>query len=75
MTPVFNTYFETIHNHTAEHLARMYGFEHNTASNAEELENRLIDFFNESKQPQILEVFTPMLENDKILLQYFKELK
>ena len=74
-TPVFNTYFETTHSHTAEHLAKMYGFEYNIASNAEELEKRLIDLFNESKQPQILEVFTPMLENDKILLQYFKELK
>jgi 2-succinyl-5-enolpyruvyl-6-hydroxy-3-cyclohexene-1-carboxylate synthase len=25
-------------------------------------------------QPKILEVFTPMHENDKVLLQYFKEL-
>ena len=73
-TPVFNTYFETTHNHTAEHLAKMYGFGYNTASNTEELKSQLQDFFSELQQPQILEVFTPMFENDKILLQYFKAL-
>lgn len=73
-TPVFNTYFETTHSHTAEHLAKMYGFGYNTASNIEELKSQLQDFFSELQQPQILEVFTPMFENDKILLQYFKAL-
>jgi 2-succinyl-5-enolpyruvyl-6-hydroxy-3-cyclohexene-1-carboxylate synthase len=31
-TPVFNTYFETSHCLTAQHLARMYGFDYSTAS-------------------------------------------
>lgn len=73
-TPVFNTYFETTHSHTAEHLARMYGFGYSTASDESGLKKGLAGLFSESTQPQILEVFTPMLENDKILLQYFKAL-
>jgi len=74
-TPVFNTYFETTHNYTAEHLAKMYGFGYSTASDESGLKAGLANLFNASSQPQIFEVFTPMLENDKILLQYFKELK
>jgi len=74
-TPVFNTYFETVHNLTAEHLAKMYGFSYQTASDEEGLRLKLKTFMQKgSEQPTILEVFTPMLENDKILLQYFKEL-
>lgn len=73
-TPVFNTFFETAHNLTAEHLAKMFGFSYNTASNEEELRAQLSKMMQNNNGPQLLEVFTPMLENDKILLQYFKEL-
>lgn len=73
-TPVFNTFFETTHNLTAEHLAKMYGFAYQTASNEEELKEQLELLMQEDDGPKLLEVFTPMLENDKILLQYFKEL-
>lgn len=73
-TPVFNTFFETSHCLTAEHLAKMYGFNYLTASNETTLDESLkILFFNDNK-PTLLEVFTPTLENDKVLLQYFKEL-
>ncbi|TRW25718.1 2-succinyl-5-enolpyruvyl-6-hydroxy-3-cyclohexene-1-carboxylic-acid synthase [Flavobacterium zepuense] len=73
-TPVFNTFFETTHKLTAEHLAKMYGFEYSTASDEAGLQSALEVFMGKSDKPKILEVFTPMLENDKILLQYFKEL-
>jgi len=73
-TPVFNTFFETTHKLTAEHLAKMYGFEYSTASDEAGLKLALDKFMEKSDQPNILEVFTPMLENDKILLQYFREL-
>ncbi|MDV6167090.1 2-succinyl-5-enolpyruvyl-6-hydroxy-3-cyclohexene-1-carboxylic-acid synthase [Flavobacterium sp. DG1-102-2] len=73
-TPVFNTYFETAHNLTAEHLAKMYGFSYDTARDENGLTTALETFMQNGTQPKILEVFTPMLENDKILLQYFKEL-
>jgi 2-succinyl-5-enolpyruvyl-6-hydroxy-3-cyclohexene-1-carboxylate synthase len=73
-TPVFNTFFETTHKLTAEHLAKMYGFGYQTATNEEELKAELSTFMKKTGQPKILEVFTPMLENDKVLLLYFKEL-
>jgi 2-succinyl-5-enolpyruvyl-6-hydroxy-3-cyclohexene-1-carboxylate synthase len=73
-TPVFNTFFETTHNYTAEHLAKMFEFDYTSANDEQELKNALTGFFKESLQPKILEVFTPMRENDKILLQYFREL-
>ncbi|KAF2518597.1 2-succinyl-5-enolpyruvyl-6-hydroxy-3-cyclohexene-1-carboxylic-acid synthase [Flavobacterium salilacus subsp. salilacus] len=73
-TPVFNTYFETSHNLTAQHLAKMYGFEYHTATDEATLKNALPHIMQTNNKPQLLEVFTPMLENDRILLQYFKEL-
>ncbi|MFY0480998.1 2-succinyl-5-enolpyruvyl-6-hydroxy-3-cyclohexene-1-carboxylic-acid synthase [Flavobacterium sp. PLA-1-15] len=73
-TPVFNEFFETSHCFTAEHLAKMYGFEYYSASNEEKLSEALTDLFEQNQKPTILEVFTPTLDNDRILLQYFKEL-
>ncbi len=73
-TKVYNTFFETAHCHTAEHLAKMYGFEYSIASDAESLNSALDTLFSQNEKPSILEVFTPTLQNDKILLQYFKEL-
>nr|WP_315222563.1 2-succinyl-5-enolpyruvyl-6-hydroxy-3-cyclohexene-1-carboxylic-acid synthase [uncultured Flavobacterium sp.] len=72
--PVFNTYFETSHELTAEHLAKMYQFDYLTATDEITLEKSLKILFNTNDKPAILEVFTPTLENDKILKQYFKEL-
>lgn len=73
-TPVFNTFFETSHCLTAEHLAKMYEFEYLTASNETTLEYGLETMFAQNVKPVLLEVFTPTLENDKVLLQYFREL-
>jgi 2-succinyl-5-enolpyruvyl-6-hydroxy-3-cyclohexene-1-carboxylate synthase len=73
-TPVFNTFFETTHNLTAEHLARMYGFDYQAAHNESELKQELATFMQKTGSPKLLEVFTPMLENDRMLLRYFKEL-
>ena len=73
-TPVFNTFFETSHCFTAENLAKMYGFEYSIASNEASLEASLISLYVQNDKPSILEIFTPTLENDKILLQYFREL-
>ena len=73
-TPVFNTFFETSHCLTAEHLAKMYGFEYSTASDEVSLSNSLLDLYAKNEKPSILEIFTPTLDNDRILLQYFREL-
>ncbi|MDR6968401.1 2-succinyl-5-enolpyruvyl-6-hydroxy-3-cyclohexene-1-carboxylate synthase [Flavobacterium arsenatis] len=73
-TPVFNEFFETSHCFTAEHLAKMYGFDYLTASTENNLSEALSVLFLQNTKPAILEVFTPTLENDGILLQYFREL-
>ncbi len=73
-TPLFNTFFETAHCLTAEHLATMYGLEYITASTEENLVQGLTNLYAQDEKPAILEVFTPTLQNEKILLQYFKEL-
>ena len=73
-TPVFNKFFETSHCLTAEHLAKMYRFEYSVASDEPSLETSLNALYAQNEKPSILEVFTPTRENDKILLQYFKEL-
>ena len=73
-TPVFNTFFETSHCLTAEHLAKMYGFQYQIASSEETLNQQLQLLFSHIESPIILEVFTPTRENEKILLQFFKEL-
>lgn len=72
---VFNTFFETSHCLTAEQLAKMYGFEYSIASDESGLQQAMINLYTKNEKPCILEVFTPTLLNDKILLQYFKELE
>ncbi|MBL7887840.1 MAG: 2-succinyl-5-enolpyruvyl-6-hydroxy-3-cyclohexene-1-carboxylic-acid synthase [Flavobacterium sp.] len=67
----FNTYFETSHCLTAEHLAKMYGFGYLIASDEKSLKDNL-NLLYQSDKPTILEVFTPTKNNDKILLDYFK---
>ena len=72
--PVFNTYFETSHHLTAEHLAKMYQMNYFTATDLDSLEKSITLFYEINDAPNILEIFTPTSENDIILKQYFKEL-
>ena len=72
--PVFNTYFETSHHLTAEHLAKMYQFDYLTATDTESLQTEIDNLYSQNEKPVILEIFTPTTENDVILKQYFKEL-
>ncbi|RYJ38728.1 2-succinyl-5-enolpyruvyl-6-hydroxy-3-cyclohexene-1- carboxylate synthase [Flavobacterium anhuiense] len=72
--PVFNTYFETSHKLTAEHLAKMYGLNYFTAHDVQSLENGINSLYDSNETPCILEIFTPTVENDVVLKQYFKYL-
>lgn len=74
-TENFDNYFETTHQLTAEHLCQMFAFDYSKASNENELSESLKGFFNKSKTPKLLEVFTPRTENDSILLTYFNYIK
>lgn len=73
-TENFETYFETKHSLTAEHLCNMYGFDYKSVSDEINLNSELNQFFSESEQPKLLEIFTPRELNDTILLDYFKYL-
>ena len=73
-TEVFNTFFETSHCLTAEHLAKMYGFNYQIASNETSLQHAITNLFSQNDAPTILEIFTPTRQNDAVLLQFFKEL-
>ena len=74
-TENFDTYFETQHNLTAKHLCDMYHFDYLTALNEIELDKQLTNFYSDSNQPKLLEIFTPRTLNDSILLDYFKFIK
>ncbi len=71
-TENFDTYFETNHQLTAEHLCKMYGFKYESVSDEETLKMALNSFYSEENQPKLLEVFTPKKINDEVLLNYFK---
>jgi len=73
-TPVFNTFFETSHCLTAEKLANMYSFDYAIASDEPSLNAGIKNLYSNNDKPFILEIFTPTRENDKVLLQFFKEL-
>lgn len=72
--PVFNTFFETSHHLTAEHLAKMYQLNYFTATDLDSLEKIITSFYEINDAPGILEIFTPTAENDVVLKQFFKEL-
>lgn len=67
----FNTFFETEHQLTAEHLAKMYHFNYLKADNEIDLNMALKLLFTQNEQPQILEVFTPTKINRDLLRNYF----
>ncbi|WP_273567096.1 2-succinyl-5-enolpyruvyl-6-hydroxy-3-cyclohexene-1-carboxylic-acid synthase [Maribacter halichondriae] len=70
-TENFETYFETTHNLNAQDLCKMYGIGYQAADDQESLENSCKTFYTHSNIPQLLEISTPRLLNDKILLGYF----
>ena len=53
----------------------MHHFEYITARNEEDLDNQLSNFYEVSKLPKLLEIFTPREKNDQILKAYFNNLK
>jgi 2-succinyl-5-enolpyruvyl-6-hydroxy-3-cyclohexene-1-carboxylate synthase len=71
----FNTYFETSHSLTAEHLAKMYGFDYFSARDEQSLKESQQEFYAQKNKPCILEIFTPEKDNDKILKGYFAALE
>lgn len=70
-TESFDTYFETTHALSAKQLAKLYHFDYSQAETELQLKNRLQTFYEPSDKPKLLEVITPRLINDDVLLNYF----
>ncbi|MGY8915673.1 MAG: 2-succinyl-5-enolpyruvyl-6-hydroxy-3-cyclohexene-1-carboxylate synthase, partial [Flavobacteriales bacterium] len=70
-TENFETFFETVHHLDASHLCKMYQLEYQMAENEKELDAELTTFFDKSDKPKLLEIKTPRVLNNKILLSYF----
>jgi 2-succinyl-5-enolpyruvyl-6-hydroxy-3-cyclohexene-1-carboxylate synthase len=70
-TDNFETYFETRHNISIKALSETYNFEHEVVGDESALQLALKNFYNKSLKPKILEIKTPRIINNKILLSYF----
>jgi len=73
-TPYAKKHFETSHNLSLEKIAATYKINYQCANN----EIKAIEYINKiikSNQMEILEFFTADSKNEKILNQYFKEIK
>jgi 2-succinyl-5-enolpyruvyl-6-hydroxy-3-cyclohexene-1-carboxylate synthase len=70
-----SAYFETPHCLTAADLSKMHGFEYQVAATTENVQNELLQFYEPSEKPKILEIFTPSAKNDLVLTAYFKYIK
>ncbi len=70
-TDNFETYFETRHNVSIKTLSETYNFDHEYVADEVELKLALNNFYNKSEKPKILEIKTPRIINNKILLSYF----
>ena len=70
-TENFDTFFETKHDLNAKHLSKMYGIEYVSVKTDQQLKNKLETFYSESYRPKLLEIFTPRIINDEVLLKYF----
>ncbi|MFX0558052.1 2-succinyl-5-enolpyruvyl-6-hydroxy-3-cyclohexene-1-carboxylate synthase [Maribacter sp. CXY002] len=70
-TDNFENYFETVHNLNASALCNMYGIGYQLVNDEPSLQHELSLFFEPSSEPKLLEIQTPRLLNDKILMDYF----
>ena len=70
-TAHFETYFETVQNLNFESLCNFYEIEYCMADSAEQLGRQLLEFYQASARPKLMEIKTPRPINDEILLNYF----
>lgn len=73
-TPVFNTFFETSHQLTAEHLAKMYHLNYYQATDDASLSAVIQEFWSANTKASILEIITPTVTNTNVYKAYFKNL-
>ncbi|RKR12920.1 2-succinyl-5-enolpyruvyl-6-hydroxy-3-cyclohexene-1-carboxylate synthase [Maribacter vaceletii] len=68
---MFNTFFETQNNLSAKEICKLYNLEYLQADVEYLLEEQLKKMYKITEKPAILEIKTPRLINDKILIDYF----
>jgi len=73
-TDNFETFFETPQDLDLLKLCQLYGLEHSRVESEQELTAALATFYDASETAKLLEVQTPRLLNNKILLDYFEYL-
>ena len=72
----FEKFFETKHQHTAEHLAAMYGLPYYFCTAQNELGKTLQDFLNDKTgKSSILEIKTDGVVSADVYAQYFEYLR
>lgn len=67
----FETFFETTHDLKLEAICSLYNLEYDAVSEENDLKSSLNEFYKPSKKAKLLEIRTPRLLNNKILLSYF----
>ena len=70
-TDNFETYFETTHKLNAAYLCKMYGIEYSSVDEENSLKNQLGEFFMDTGISKLIEIRTPRILNNKILIGYF----
>ncbi len=70
-SPNFERFFETKHELNAKYLCQMYELDYLSVDSEEGLENVFEHFYSKTSRPKLLEINTPRLLNNKILLDYF----
>lgn len=70
-TENFEQFFETKHSRNLKALCEMFHIEYLVANDQETLQKANDIFYESSDRPKLLEVLTPRILNDKILLGYF----
>ncbi|HEA31314.1 MAG TPA: 2-succinyl-5-enolpyruvyl-6-hydroxy-3-cyclohexene-1-carboxylic-acid synthase [Leeuwenhoekiella sp.] len=71
-TEEFTNFFETPHELSARHLAEMYNFNYYRATDSVILKEKLELFYSKNDKPSLLEISTPRMINDQVLLHYFE---
>ena len=68
-------YFETSHGLRAENLCKMHDIHYENARDIREVKEKLSHFFEVSKRPKLLEIFTDKAQSATLLKAYFEFLK
>ncbi|MBT8265205.1 MAG: 2-succinyl-5-enolpyruvyl-6-hydroxy-3-cyclohexene-1-carboxylic-acid synthase [Bacteroidia bacterium] len=74
-TKNFDTFLETKHHLNAQHLCDMFQISYQKATDKDQLDIALSNFYSESEKPKLLEIVTPSELSATVLLNYFNYIK